>query len=90
MSLSTRVRDESGFGLVELLIAMAVMVIGITALVAGFSSGMLALKRAAQGVDRGRACGQADGALPALSYTSITSTCPIAAPASTDCFGSST
>ena len=46
MTVSTRVREESGFGLVELLIAMTVMVVGITALVAGMSSGMVAVKRA--------------------------------------------
>jgi type II secretory pathway pseudopilin PulG len=44
--ISTRVREESGFGLVELLIAMTVMVIGITALVAGMTSGFIAVKRA--------------------------------------------
>ena len=48
MTISTRVREESGFGLVELLIAMTVMVVGITALVAGMSSGMVALQRAAK------------------------------------------
>ena len=47
MTFSTRVREESGFGLVELLIAMTVMVIGITAIVAGLSSGIVAVKRAA-------------------------------------------
>ena len=47
MTVSTRVREESGFGLVELLIAMTVMVVGITALVAGMSSGFVAVKRAA-------------------------------------------
>jgi type II secretory pathway pseudopilin PulG len=45
--ISTRVREESGFGLVELLIAMTVMVVGITALVAAMSSGFIALNRAA-------------------------------------------
>lgn len=46
MALSTRLRDEAGFGLVELLIAMTVMVVGITALVAALSSGIVAVKRA--------------------------------------------
>jgi Tfp pilus assembly protein PilV len=46
VTISTRVREESGFGLVELLIAMTVMVVGITALVAGLSSGFVAVKRA--------------------------------------------
>lgn len=39
---------EAGFGLIELLIAMTVMVIAIMAIVAGFSSGMVALNRASQ------------------------------------------
>ena len=43
-----RVRDEGGFGLVELLIAMTVMVIGIFAVVAGFSSGLGAINRASK------------------------------------------
>src|SRR5262249_38898989 len=37
---------EGGFGLLELLIAMIVMTVGIMAIVAGFSSGMLALRPA--------------------------------------------
>jgi type II secretory pathway pseudopilin PulG len=39
-------RDERGFGLVELLIAMNVMVIGIFALFAMFQAGMLQIRRA--------------------------------------------
>jgi type II secretory pathway pseudopilin PulG len=46
--LSRLAASEGGFGLVELLIAMTVMVIGITAIVAGFSSGMVALNRASR------------------------------------------
>ena len=37
---------EGGFTIVELLIAMVVMAIGISAIVAGFSSGLLAVNRA--------------------------------------------
>ena len=44
--MTARLRDQSGFGLVELLIAMTVMAIGIFALVAGFSSGFSAINRA--------------------------------------------
>ncbi len=36
--MTSRLRNEGGFGLIELLIAMTVMSIGIFALVAGFSS----------------------------------------------------
>ena len=39
-------RDESGFGLVELLIAMTVLSIGILATIAAFTSGTVALQRA--------------------------------------------
>jgi prepilin-type N-terminal cleavage/methylation domain-containing protein len=46
VTLSTRARDEAGFGLVELLIAMTVMAIGISAIVAGMSSGFVAVNRA--------------------------------------------
>jgi type II secretory pathway pseudopilin PulG len=38
--------NEEGIGLVELLIAMVVMAVGIAALVAGFSSGILSVNRA--------------------------------------------
>ena len=44
--LRTCLRAEEGMTLVELLIAMVVMSIGITAIVAGFSSGILAVDRA--------------------------------------------
>jgi type II secretory pathway pseudopilin PulG len=46
VTISTRVREESGFGIVELLIAMTVMVVGIMAIVAGLGSGIVAVKRA--------------------------------------------
>ena len=38
--------DESGFGLVELLIAMIVLAVGILAVIAVFTSGAVALRRA--------------------------------------------
>lgn len=38
--------SEGGFGLIELLIAMFIMSVGIAALVAGFSSGILSVNRA--------------------------------------------
>ena len=54
-------KTEAGFGLIELLIAMTVMVIAIMAIVAAFSSGMVALNRASQRIDRGHARRQPDG-----------------------------
>ena len=41
-------RDESGFGIVELLIAMAILSIGILALASAFTSGTVALRRASR------------------------------------------
>ena len=42
-----RARDEEGFGLIELVIAMVVLNVGILALVATFQSGALAVSRSA-------------------------------------------
>jgi prepilin-type N-terminal cleavage/methylation domain-containing protein len=44
----TRLQSEEGMTLIELLIAMVVMALGISALVAGFSSGLLSVSRARQ------------------------------------------
>jgi type II secretory pathway pseudopilin PulG len=38
-------RQEAGFGLVELLMAMTILNVGILAVVAGFNSGIVALRR---------------------------------------------
>jgi type II secretory pathway pseudopilin PulG len=43
-----RMRTEGGFGLVELLMAMAILNIGLLAVVAAFSSGMVSLNRASR------------------------------------------
>jgi Tfp pilus assembly protein PilV len=45
-ALLRRLRDSSGFGLVELLIALMVLNVGIFATVAAFNGGVLALRRA--------------------------------------------
>src|SRR5438874_5428911 len=42
----SRLRNEKGFGLLELLMAMTMLSIGILALVAAFNSGTIALERA--------------------------------------------
>jgi type II secretory pathway pseudopilin PulG len=44
----SRLNDEAGIGLIELLIATTVMAIGIFAVVAGFSSGFGAINRASK------------------------------------------
>jgi Tfp pilus assembly protein PilV len=41
-----RLRQEAGFGLLELLMAMTILNVGILAVVAGFNSGIVALRRA--------------------------------------------
>src|SRR5438045_4138045 len=43
-----RLRNEKGFGLLELLMAMTMLNIGILALVAAFNSGAVALQRASR------------------------------------------
>jgi Tfp pilus assembly protein PilV len=48
LSVHLRARDESGFGLLELLMAMVMLNVGILAIVAAFSSGNAALARASQ------------------------------------------
>jgi type II secretory pathway pseudopilin PulG len=44
----TRARDEGGFGLLELLMAMVMLNVGVLAIVAAFSSGNAALARASR------------------------------------------
>jgi type II secretory pathway pseudopilin PulG len=43
--VKVRLRQEEGFGLIELTIAMAMLNIGILAIIAAFNSGAIALKR---------------------------------------------
>ena len=46
--MKRRIREEAGFGLIELLIAMVMLNVGILALVAAFNSGIVALSRSSQ------------------------------------------
>ena len=46
--MPSRIREEAGIGLIELLVAMLVLSIGIFALVAGFSSGFGSINRASK------------------------------------------
>ena len=43
-----RLRSEGGFGLIELLLAMVMLNIGLLAVVAAFSSGIVSLNRASR------------------------------------------
>lgn len=45
--MKTRVREEQGFGLIELLIALTVLSVGILALFGAYNAGALSLRRAA-------------------------------------------
>ena len=62
---------EGGFGLLELLIAMAVMTVGIMAIVAGLSSGMLAVNAASRTSTAGTLADKQMEAYRALPYTRI-------------------
>jgi Tfp pilus assembly protein PilV len=69
--VNLRVRDEAGFGLIELLLAMFLLNIGILALVASFNSGAVALRRASH---LSTAASLADSQMElyrALTYTQI-------------------
>jgi Tfp pilus assembly protein PilV len=64
-------RRDEGFGLMELLIAMTVMTIGIMAIVAGLSSGMLAMNSASRTSTAGTLADKQMEAYRALPYTKI-------------------
>ena len=65
------VTGDGGFGLLELLIAMTVMTIGIMAIVAGFSSGLIALNSASRASTAGVLADKQMEAYRALPYTKI-------------------
>ena len=69
--LAARLRGEEGFGLIEMLIAMLVMALGIMAIVAGFSSGMVALGNASRTGTAGTLADRQMEAYRALPYGSI-------------------
>jgi Tfp pilus assembly protein PilV len=48
VNVHLRARDESGFGMLELLMAMVMLNVGILAVVGAFSSGNVALARASR------------------------------------------
>ena len=73
-----RLRSDSGFGLVELVIAMTVMSVGIFAVVAGFSAGFGSINRASKASTAGTVADVAMESFRRLPYSSIT------APSTTD------
>jgi type II secretory pathway pseudopilin PulG len=82
------VREESGFGLVELLIAMTIMVVAITALVAGLSSGFFAINRAAKASTAAAVADIQMEGYRKLRFVAIPLTCTAPTPPATDCFTS--
>ncbi|MEK6274099.1 MAG: hypothetical protein AABM30_02030 [Actinomycetota bacterium] len=85
--MRSRLRKNDGFGLVELLMAMTMLNIGLLAVVAAFSSGIVSLNRASRVTT---AAVLADGQMElyrAITYTSIhldPASVPTVAPYTTD------
>ena len=71
--MQSRIREEEGMGLVELLVAMVVMSIGILALVAGFSSGFGSINRASKTSIAGALADQQMEAFRRGAYSSVAS-----------------
>jgi type II secretory pathway pseudopilin PulG len=69
--MTRRVSSEGGFGLVELLIALTVMALGISAIAAGFTSGIVALNRASRIGTAGTIADRQMEFYRGLPYTSI-------------------
>jgi Tfp pilus assembly protein PilV len=66
-----RARDESGFGMLELLMAMVMLNVGILAIVAAFSSGNSALARASRTSTAGALADKQMEAYRGLIYNNI-------------------
>ena len=85
--MATRARDQGGFGLIELLIAMTILNVALLAIVASFTAGSVTLARAARvSTAAALAASQLEG-YRALAYDDITlqtSTVPTTAPYTTD------
>ena len=70
-STGVRVRSEQGFGLVELLAAMIVLMVGILALFAMFESGIRTIKRASTVTTAGALADREMENMRAIKYASI-------------------
>jgi type II secretory pathway pseudopilin PulG len=69
--MRTRLRAEAGIGLVELLIAMTVLSVALLALVAAFTSGAFALRRAGQTSTAAALAGQQMEMYRGLEYADV-------------------
>ena len=79
--------DQSGFGLIELLIAMVILNIGILAIVASFNAGIITLNRASRITTAAVLADQQMELFRAIKYESIrlaSATIPATAPYTTD------
>jgi prepilin-type N-terminal cleavage/methylation domain-containing protein len=66
-----RLRNEQGMTLIELLIAMVVMAVGITAIVAGLVSGVFTIERSAKTTSAGTLADQKVESLRQSGYSSL-------------------
>ena len=85
--MRTRLRQEGGFGLIELLMAMTILNVGILTLVAAFNSGSVALRRASMVSTASVLADKQIELYRALTYDAIaldSSTIPSTAPYNTD------
>jgi Tfp pilus assembly protein PilV len=85
--LRGRLREDHGFGLVELLIAMVVLNIGLLAIVASFQAGIISLSRASRVTTASVLADQQMELYRAITYDSIrlaSATIPATAPYTTD------
>lgn len=85
--MPARARDESGFGLIELLIAMTILNIGILAIVGAFNAGMVSIRRASSISTAAVLADQQMELYRSLPYDQIlltSSTIPSGAPYTTD------
>jgi type II secretory pathway pseudopilin PulG len=69
--MRARLRNEGGFGLIELLMAMVMLNIGVLALVAAFNSGTVALGRASKDANAGTVADTQLELFRGLKYTAI-------------------
>jgi type II secretory pathway pseudopilin PulG len=70
-TMHLRARDESGFGMLELLMAMVMLNVGILAVVAAFSSGSASLARANRVSTAGALANKQMESYRGLKYTNI-------------------
>ncbi|HEX4526426.1 MAG TPA: prepilin-type N-terminal cleavage/methylation domain-containing protein [Gaiellaceae bacterium] len=75
--MGTRAREEEGFGLIELLIALIVLSIGILALFGAFNAGAIAIRRASNVSTAAALADQQMEGFRAMTYASIGLVAPI-------------